>query len=61
VTLTATASADSATASFTCGSTVCTGTGGTFTGTLSPDGRTVRGSGVTQFGTDAQGRPLRRA
>jgi hypothetical protein len=51
VILTATASADSATASFTYGSTVCPGAGGTFTGTLSPDGRTVRGSGVTQYGT----------
>lgn len=46
-----TASADGASASFTYSSTVCTGTGGTFTGTLTPDGVRVNGTGTTQFGT----------
>lgn len=46
-----TASADGSSATFTYSSTVCTGTGGTFTGTLTPDGLRVNGSGTTQFGT----------
>lgn len=51
VTQTGTASTDNATANFTYSSTVCTGTGGTYTAKLSPDGKTASGSGVTQYGT----------
>ena len=51
VTLTGTASADNTTANFSYQSAVCTGTGGTFTGTMNASGRRVDGSGVTQFGT----------
>lgn len=51
VSYTGTTSADGATANFTYSSVVCTGTGGTFTGTLSPDGLRVSGTGTTQFGT----------
>jgi len=51
VTLSATLGADQVSASFTYSSTVCTGTGGTFTATIAADGVTITGSGVTQFGT----------
>jgi hypothetical protein len=47
----ASASADSTTANFAYTSSVCTGTGGTFSATLAANGQTVSGSGVTQFGT----------
>jgi hypothetical protein len=51
VTHSGTASADGTTASFTYASSVCTGTGGTFTATMAADGRRVTGTGMTQFGT----------
>lgn len=51
VRFTATASADDTTANFNYSSSVCTGTGGTFTATLATTGLSVSGSGVTQFGT----------
>ncbi len=51
ITITGTASADSTTADFAYQSAVCTGTGGTFRGTLATDARSVSGSGVTQYGT----------
>jgi hypothetical protein len=51
VTISGSASADGTTANFTYASTICTGTGGSFTGTMSADGRRVSGSGTTQFGT----------
>ena len=51
VTYSASASADNTTANFAYTSSVCTGTGGTFTGTLAANGLSVSGSGVTQFGT----------
>ena len=51
VTYSATASADNTTASFAYTSSVCTGVGGTFSGTLAASGLAVSGSGVTQFGT----------
>ncbi len=51
ITITGTASADSTKADFAYQSTVCPGVGGTFTGTLATDARSVSGSGVTQFGT----------
>ena len=51
VTITGTASADSTSADFAYSSTICTGTGGTFHGTLATDARSASGSGVTQFGT----------
>lgn len=51
ITITGTASADNTTANFSYQSSVCTGVGGTFTGTMAKDGRRVDGSGVTQFGT----------
>jgi hypothetical protein len=51
VTYSASASADNTTANFAYTSSVCTGTGGTFTGTLAANGQTISGSGVTQFGT----------
>jgi hypothetical protein len=47
----ASASADSTTANFAYTSSVCTGTGGTFSATLAANGQTVSGSGITQFGT----------
>jgi hypothetical protein len=51
INITGTASADSRTASFAYGSSVCTGVGGNFTGTMADDGKRVDGSGVTQYGT----------
>jgi hypothetical protein len=48
---TGTASPDNTTANFTYAGVVCTGTGGTFTATMSADGRTANGRGTTQFGT----------
>jgi uncharacterized protein (DUF2147 family) len=51
ITYSGTASADNRTANFSYQSSVCTGVGGTFTGTLQNDGRRIEGSGVTQFGT----------
>jgi hypothetical protein len=48
---TATASADSTSANFSYSSSECPGTGGTFSATLTPDGRTINASGTTQFGT----------
>ena len=51
VTFSGTASPDGTTANFTYASSVCTGTGGSFTGAMAADGRRVSGSGVTQFGT----------
>lgn len=51
ITLTGTASADNTTATFTYASSVCTGVGGTFTATMAATGRSVSGTGLTQFGT----------
>jgi len=51
VTYSATLGADQVSATFSYSSTVCTGTGGTFTATIAADGVTINGSGVTQFGT----------
>jgi hypothetical protein len=52
VTFSGTASADNRTASFSySGAPACPGEGGTFTGTMRPDGRVVDIVGVTQFGT----------
>jgi uncharacterized protein (DUF2147 family) len=51
ITYTATASGDGSVATFAYMSVVCTGVGGTFTGTMSADGKTVTGSGTTQYGT----------
>jgi hypothetical protein len=51
VTLSGTASPDGATANFTYASSVCTGTGGSFTAAMAADGRRVSGTGTTQFGT----------
>ena len=51
ITLTGTASADNTVANFSYQSSVCTGVGGTFTGTMAASGRRVDGTGTTQFGT----------
>jgi hypothetical protein len=51
VNINGTASPDNRTATFTYTSSVCTGTGGTFSGTMTDDGLRVTGTGVTQFGT----------
>jgi hypothetical protein len=51
INISGTASADNKTASFAYGSSVCTGVGGNFTGTMADDGKRVDGSGVTQYGT----------
>ena len=51
ITLTGTASADNTVANFSYQSSICTGVGGTFTGTMAASGRRVDGTGTTQFGT----------